>query len=76
MEMRVTEKKMNKEELHALQVDNLRRQCDMCKIYKPDNKHDGCEIKYKLINNDNKVAWKHKDLFIDSNGNCKMFKEK
>ena len=64
-----------KAEIRAMKQDKLKEQCDSCKLYKKDNKHGGCEIRYKLISQNNDVAWKNEHLFLN-NGSCKQFKEK
>ena len=75
VEMSVEKIQPSKEEIHARKQDRLRQMCDVCKQYKPGNVHDGCEIRYKLIVQDNEVAWKHEHLFI-SQGRCKQWKKK
>jgi len=53
----------------------LKEQCDGCKLgTKPIGPRSGCEVKKKLVVDKSEVAWKHKHLFFDSYGNCKMFK--
>ena len=61
---------------HAREIDNLKMQCDRCKLKKPNTPSKDCAIRIKLIVNDSKVGWKNKHLFFNQPGNhCKMFKE-
>lgn len=76
VEMSVSKIPPSKEELHAKEVDALKEQCDTCKLYKKDNKHGGCEVRWKLVSQDSDVAWKKKTLFLDRNGNCKMYQKR
>ena len=62
---------------HADAIDALRRQCEECKLgKKPIGPKSGCEVRKKLIIDQSPVAWKHKHLFFDNKGKCKMFQEK
>ena len=68
---------MKNKEQHALEVDALLRQCKTCKF-------DGfttagnsrCDVKKKLVIDDNDVAWKHKHLFFNKDGSCKLYQVK
>lgn len=66
----------NLEVKHARELDALRQQCDICKLNKPKTPTKDCDIKIKLVINDSKVGWKHKHLFLHTDGHCKMFKQK
>ena len=61
---------------HAREVDKLRQQCDVCDMNRPKTPTKDCAIKHKLVINDSEVGWKHRHLFLNVNGSCKMFKEK
>ena len=61
---------------HAREVDALREQCDKCKLYRPSTPTKDCDVRRKLVKEDSEIAWKHKHLFMHSNGHCKMFKIK
>ena len=72
-----------KEEIHAREMDALNDLCQTCKSYRKGNKHDGCEIRWKLYNQDSRVAWKQRHLFFDKkkshNGYmvyCKNYRER
>lgn len=66
--------KMDPEKL-ARNVDNLKKQCEECKLGKKDiGPRSGCEVRKKLVIDQNEVAWKYKHLFFDDKGKCKMFK--
>lgn len=55
-------------------VDALRRQCEECKLGDKDiGPRSGCEVRKKLVIDQSDVAWKHKHLFFDRAGKCKMF---
>lgn len=55
----------------------LKEQCDKCKLGdKEIGPRSGCEVKKKLVVDRNQVAWKHRKLFLDSKGVCKMYQEK
>lgn len=59
----------------ARNVDNLKKQCEECKLGKKDiGPRSGCEVRKKLVIDQSEVAWKHKHLFFDDKGKCKMFK--
>lgn len=61
----------------ARNVDRLKEQCEECKLGKKDiGPRSGCEIRKKLVIDQSEVAWKHKHLFFDGNGKCKMFQPK
>lgn len=60
---------------HAREIDKLKEQCDRCKLKKPNTPTKDCAVRLKLVVNDSKVGWKHRNLFL--NGiKCKMFQEK
>ena len=60
-------------QMRAQEVDSLKRQCDACKLgQKEIGPRSGCDIKKKLVVDQNEVAWKHKHLFFKPNGECKM----
>lgn len=61
---------------HAREIDRLAQQCSVCKLRKPSTPTKDCAVRLKLVVNDSKVAWKHRHLFLHSNGHCKMFQEK
>jgi len=60
----------------AREQDALKEQCDRCKLGGKIGPRSGCEIRKKLIVDQNKAAWKHKHLFLTESGKCKMFQEK
>lgn len=61
-------------EQRADDIDALRRQCEECKLGKKDvGPKSGCEVRKKLVIDQSEVAWKHKHLFFDKGGKCKMF---
>ena len=62
-------------EAWAAEIDNLSKQCEQCKQKKHVGHKSGCEIRDKLVNQLNEVAWNHKHLFL-INGKCKMFQPK
>lgn len=64
------------EQLHAWEVDALKQQCSICKLSRPKTPTKDCDIKIKLTVTDSDVAWKHKHLFLHTDGHCKMFKPK
>lgn len=64
-------------EMRADEIDALRKQCEKCKLGAKDiGPKSGCDVRYKLVMEQSEVAWKHKHLFFDSNGRCKMFQRK
>lgn len=55
----------------------LKEQCDQCKLGdKPIGPKSGCEVKKKLVVDKSHVGWKHKHLFFDNLGTCKMYQPK
>lgn len=76
VEMKIHKEKLSPAEEHAREVDRLKLQCDVCRLYKPNNVHGGCEVRYKLVSQDSPVAWKNRHLFFRDNGDCKMFSPK
>ena len=57
------------------EVYKLAEQCKDCKLgQKPIGPRSGCDVRKKLVIDDNPVAWKHIRLFVE-NGRCKMYKE-
>ena len=59
------------------EVYKLAEQCKDCKLgQKPIGPRSGCDVRKKLVIDDNPVAWKHKHLFFDRYGNCKMWMPK
>ena len=68
---------MKNPEYHMLEIDALTRQCRTCKFNGfTDTLRSRCDVKKKLVIDDNDVAWKHKHLFLNNDGSCKMYKEK
>ena len=64
-------------EKHAREVDRLREQCSICKLWRPDTPTRDCDVRRKLVTYDSDVAWKHKHLFFNEPGmHCKMFQPK
>lgn len=64
-------------EQRADAIDALRKQCEECKLGKKEiGPKSGCEVRKKLVIDQNDVAWKHKHLFFDRSGKCKMFQPK
>ena len=64
-------------ERRADEVDALRRQCDECELgKKPIGPKSGCDVRKKLVIDQSEVAWKHKHLFFNNHGRCKMFRMK
>lgn len=58
-------------------LDSLRAQCETCALGKKAiGPRSGCDLRKKLIIDKSEVAWKHKHLFFDSHGKCKMWKER
>ena len=79
LEMKITEISSEEDSpkvKHAREVDRLKQQCDVCDMNRPKTPTKDCAIKHKLVINDSEVGWKHKHLFLHTNGHCKMFKEK
>ena len=64
-------------EIHAREIDRLREQCSTCRRWKPNTPTKDCDIRKKLVTDDNQVAWKHKHLFFHQPGmHCKMYQPK
>lgn len=61
---------------HAREIDALKEQCGICKLYKPSTPTKDCDVRRKLVKEDSPVAWKHKHLFLHTNGHCKMHRPK
>lgn len=61
---------------HAREIDRLKQQCDVCKLWRPTTPTKDCAVREKLVTKDSKVAWDKKHLFLHSNGHCKMFQPK
>lgn len=57
---------------HAREVDDLKEQCETCKLWKPSTPTKDCAIREKLVKKDSEVAWKNRHLFMHANGRCKM----
>jgi len=62
------------DEAHAAEIDALAEQCKECRLNRAETPTKDCEVKIKLIKHDAPMAWKHKHLFLDGHGSCKMFK--
>lgn len=58
-------------------VYKLADECKTCKLgQKPIGPRSGCDVRKKLVRDRNPVAWKHKHLFLDEHGGCKMWQPK
>lgn len=56
-------------------VYKLADQCKTCKQgQKPIGPRSGCDIRKKLVQDKNPIAWKHKRLFLEDSGKCKLWK--
>lgn len=76
VEMKVSKVQENKEQRHIAERDNLAQQCSICKRRKPETPTKDCDVRVKLIVKDSEVGWKHKHLFLHTDGHCKMFMPK
>lgn len=70
----IDELKQRKKEIQAREIDNLKKQCDDCKLHKPHMTTD-CRIYVNLVQKNSPIAWKNKHLFI-ANNQCKHFVQK
>mgnify|MGYP006988837256 CR=1 FL=1 len=61
---------------HIREIDALKAQCDICKLWKPKTPTKDCAVREKLVQKDSEIGWKNKHLFLNTNGRCKMFQEK
>jgi len=75
MQIKETKPVITNLEAREMAKDALRRQCKECKLGDKMGPRSGCEVRKKLILDDNDVAWKNKHLFFDGNGKCKMYKD-